>query len=256
MSIIEKMSDQELETTLNYHWQCSMERSHKGNSAEVKGIHVVHAAIKDTFADARKVFDAAAFTARKAFDAASKVADNAALAARKAFDAARKENRHALKVIIIDDNPVDLFYLDRVFQHRRYQVQAYSDPVLTPLYKCKRCPCSLEASGCPDVIVSDVIMPVINGVELLKSFLQKGCRCRHLALISGNRLMEPELHQIVEYGARFFTKPLDLDDFYEWLDHVEQEIGEQHSGDNPPCKASDNAKWLAVRPRSPLLGWG
>lgn len=137
---------------------------------------------------------------------------------------------HSLKVLIIDDSPVDLLYLQSVFQHRRYQIQAYSDPLLTPQFKCKACPCSLEASGCPDLVVSDVLMPVVNGVELLKGFVRKGCRCRHLALISGNRLAETEFGRISDYGARFFTKPLDLDDFYDWLDWVEQEIVGRHSG--------------------------
>ncbi len=139
---------------------------------------------------------------------------------------------HSLKVLIIDDSPVDLLYLQRVFQHRRYQIQAYSDPVLTPVYRCRRCPCSLEAYGCPDLVVSDVVMPVVNGVELLEGFVRKGCRCRHLALISGNELAEAEFGRISNYGARFFAKPLDLDDFYDWLDWVEQEIVARHPGGN------------------------
>jgi CheY-like chemotaxis protein len=131
-----------------------------------------------------------------------------------------------INAIIIDDNPVDLYYLDSILKHRGFQVQSYVDPVLTPLHNCKYCPCSLKSAGCPDLIVSDYNMPVVNGVELLESAIKKGCRCRHHAIISGKGLIDikENLIRMAKYGTRFFTKPLDLDDFYDWLDLVEQEI--------------------------------
>jgi CheY-like chemotaxis protein len=84
----------------------------------------------------------------------------------------------------------------------------------------------MKSSGCPDLIVSDYSMPVLNGVELLESFINKGCRCRHFAIISGKGILDisENLKRVTKYGTRFFTKPLDLDDFYDWLDLVEQEI--------------------------------
>jgi len=128
--------------------------------------------------------------------------------------------------IIIDDNPVDLYYLDSILKHRSFQVQSYVDPVLNPLHSCKCCPCSLKSSGCPDLIVSDYSMPVMNGVELLESLIKKGCRCRHFAIISGNGIIDikENLKRVTKYGTRFFTKPLDIDDFHGWLDRVEEEI--------------------------------
>jgi CheY-like chemotaxis protein len=130
------------------------------------------------------------------------------------------------KAVLVDDNPVDLFYLDRLFQHRRYQVASYSDPVMTPLHRCKACPCELKITGCPDIIVSDFNMPRVNGVEFVESFLNKGCQCRHIAIISGDNLKQLDLNRMAKHRTRFFTKPLDLDDFYDWLDQIEQGIFE------------------------------
>jgi CheY-like chemotaxis protein len=133
--------------------------------------------------------------------------------------------------LIIDDNPVDLYYLDSILKHRGYQVQSYVDPVLAPLHNCKCCPCSLKSSGCPDLIVSDYSMPVLNGLELLESFIKKGCRCRHFAIISGEGILDiiENLKRVTKFGTRFFTKPLNHDDFYDWLAQVEKEIIGHHS---------------------------
>jgi len=143
---------------------------------------------------------------------------------------------HSLKVVIIDDSPVDLYYLANVFQHRRCQVQSYADPVLTPMYQSNGCPCSLKSTGCPDLIVSDYNMPVVNGVELLETIFKKGCHCRHFAIISGQGLMdiEEKMTRIAKHGTRFFAKPLDLDDFYDWLDRVEQQVFEGHPAEQSP----------------------
>ena len=87
----------------------------------------------------------------------------------------------------------------------------------------------MREAGCPDLIVSDFNMPVVNGVELLESAIEKGCHCRHLALMSAKGLMEADMRRLAKYGTRYFTKPLDLDDFYPWLDRVEKEIYERPS---------------------------
>jgi len=133
------------------------------------------------------------------------------------------------KAIVIDDDHSVLIYLRQILQRRGYEVHTYEDPVQYPLYKCKGCPCSMREAGCPDLIISDFNMPVVNGVELLESTIEKGCRCRHLALMSAMGHMEENLRRLAKYGTRYFIKPLDLDDFYPWLDLVEKEIYERPS---------------------------
>jgi hypothetical protein len=74
-------------------------------------------------------------------------------------------------------------------------------------------------------------MPRVNGVELLEMCKKKGCRCRHLALISANRLEEYHLTRLAKYGPRFFSKPLELDEFHCWLDRVELELRDRMKED-------------------------
>lgn len=134
------------------------------------------------------------------------------------------------RAIVIDDDPSLLFYIRQILQGRGYEVKTYESPAQSPLYKSPGCPCVLQGS-CPDVIISDFNMPGLNGVELLERCKKKGCRCRHLALISGNRLEEHQLIRLAKYGTRFFSKPLELDEFSCWLDRVELDLRDRMKDD-------------------------
>jgi len=133
------------------------------------------------------------------------------------------------KAIVIDDDPSVLIYLRCILQRRSFDVHVYEDPVECPLYKSPGCFSPFHCE-CPDLIISDYNMPRVNGVELLASTMEKGCHCRHLALITAQGLLDADLTRVAKYGTRYFTKPLDFDDFFPWLDRVEKEIAERPSG--------------------------
>jgi len=143
-----------------------------------------------------------------------------------------------LKAMVIDDDSAVLSLLQKLLQRRGYEVQTYEDPVQFPAYKSKGCPCSMKPSGCPDIIIADYNMPVVNGVELLESAMENGCHCRHLALLSAKGLMEADMSRMTKYGTRYFAKPLDLDDFYPWLDLVEKEIYAHHQPAPPQVSST------------------
>ncbi|MEI8138664.1 MAG: response regulator [bacterium] len=129
-----------------------------------------------------------------------------------------------LKAMVIDDDPGVLHYLRYILERRGYEVLAFEDSSKSPLHKRGGRPCQMHDSECPDLIITDLIMPRVNGVDLLESVVKKGCRCRHLALVSGTAITEKDSRRMAKYGARFFSKPLDLSDFYNWLEMVEKEI--------------------------------
>jgi DNA-binding response OmpR family regulator len=132
---------------------------------------------------------------------------------------------HSLKAVVIDDDPGVLSFLHYFLKSRGYVVQTYENPADTPLHRSSVCPCSMEGQ-CPDLIISDLNMPSMSGVDLLEPFIKKGCRCRHIAMIAGKGFTEAELIRMAKFGTYYFTKPLDLDDFHAWLDRVEREVAE------------------------------
>lgn len=138
-------------------------------------------------------------------------------------------NMKQIRAVVIDDEPVVLSTLQHILQRRGYEVLTFDNPMASPLYHTDGCPCS-QNSQCPDLIISDVNMPEISGVELLEAAIRNGCRCRHFALITGQGFREQDLIRMARFGTRFFIKPLALVDFYAWLDRVEHEIVKHHTG--------------------------
>ncbi len=128
---------------------------------------------------------------------------------------------HSHKALVVDDDRATLKFMKQVLELRHYSVQTFDNPTLVPPFRCGSCPCSLRDTGCPDIIISDFNMPVMKGDELLTSRIDKGCRCRHLALITGTQLSEPELLKLADYGIRYFKKPLELSEFFTWLNQIE-----------------------------------
>jgi len=137
-------------------------------------------------------------------------------------------NARSLKAVVIDDEPVVLSCIRLLLMRRGFEVLTYSSPVDFPVSQLKACPCNMFPD-CPDLIISDLDMPAINGADLLEGVIKKGCRCRHVALISGKGMKEADLIRMAKYGTRYFIKPIDLAQFYAWLDRVEHDIAMVHS---------------------------
>jgi CheY-like chemotaxis protein len=131
----------------------------------------------------------------------------------------------SIRAVIIDDEPAVLCCVRKLLERRGYEVATYQNPVDYPVANIRSCPCPMQRS-CPDVIISDLDMPDISGIQLFEGMYAKGCRCRHAALISGRGIEETELIRMAKYGTRFFMKPLDLLQFYSWLDGVEKDVAE------------------------------
>ena len=126
-----------------------------------------------------------------------------------------------MNAVIIDDDSVIRSLLGKVLTERGYTVKAYSSPRGCPLYSEPTCPCSWKGP-CPDLIVSDYDMPAVNGVEFVKHLKHKQCKCKNIALMSGN-WTEPELQQAVPTGVNVFSKPIPLKRLWAWLDEIKRQ---------------------------------
>lgn len=76
----------------------------------------------------------------------------------------------------------------------------------------------------PDVVISDILMPLMNGVELLKQARQEGYDCRFIMLTVMSDF--PYVQQALEYGASSYMLKLYMDPstLAEAMDKVAKEL--------------------------------
>jgi DNA-binding response OmpR family regulator len=123
------------------------------------------------------------------------------------------------RVLIFDDDPMIRHMLWAVCDRRGYEVFTFPDPILCPLHAKYRCPCKPETT-CSDVIISDLDMPNVKGLDFVKTLLGKGCRCSNIALMSG-AWSARDRARAAELGCRLLTKPFHISEVMEWLDAVD-----------------------------------
>lgn len=134
------------------------------------------------------------------------------------------------RALIFDDQEGIRQVLWSLFDRRGYEVFTFPHPALCPLSKEKVCPCPRD-QACSDIILSDLNMPYKDGMNFLEEQIKKGCKCKHIALMSGdfndNTVLKTNL-----LGIKTFKKPFDLPELTNWLDQVENDI-------DPKRKLSD-----------------
>ena len=113
------------------------------------------------------------------------------------------------RIIIFDDDTLILDMLHNYLFRMNFEVQAFSEPILCP-------PCE-NTNPCADIIITDFLMPRINGIELLNHQARQGCtiNIKNKAIVSG-ALPEKHIDNISELAGIFFPKPFCLRDLNAW----------------------------------------
>jgi hypothetical protein len=62
-----------------------------------------------------------------------------------------------------------------------------------------------------------------NGIDFLEGLIQKGCRQRHIALMSGN-FSGTDLTRASRLGWTLFSKPLAMAALIAWIEETERSI--------------------------------
>jgi DNA-binding response OmpR family regulator len=126
------------------------------------------------------------------------------------------------RAYIFEDEPVIREILGNILDRRGYEVITYPDPSACPLNSMGRCPCPI-GTICADVIVSDIQMPRVNGIDFIQQLIEKGCKSPHIALMSGS-WTERDLVRAAELGCKILRKPFDITNFFKWLEEAESKI--------------------------------
>jgi hypothetical protein len=128
------------------------------------------------------------------------------------------------RVIIFDEDRVTLSMMKYFFSIRgEYEILAYQEPVTCPVWSSSG-DCS-HGHPCADVIISDLDINKMSGIELFKEQLQRGCKIptKNKALLSGY-VDDTITKDIILLGCAFFAKPLDFNVIATWFEKREHEM--------------------------------
>ena len=122
-----------------------------------------------------------------------------------------------IRAMIFDDDPAIRSLLRAIFELREYEVMAFAHA-----FVCQMCQCP-NGSVPADIIICDISMPGITGVEFLEHQRMKGCRSKNLAMMSGF-WSESDRRRARNLDCQIFEKPFTTQEIVTWLDACEKMI--------------------------------
>lgn len=127
--------------------------------------------------------------------------------------------------ILCEDNEFVHEILYFILDDRGHEILSFKDAGECPLHSFTECRCD-NANPCADIIVSDVSMPMVNGLDFVEKLRKKGCKIKNIALVSGY-WTESDISRAIENGCTVFHKPLKPQVLNEWLENCEKSIDSQ-----------------------------
>lgn len=107
------------------------------------------------------------------------------------------------RVLIVEDDADALQMLTLLFEGWGFVV----DPALTGIAAI-----ACFKGHCPDVVISDLVMPGMNGLELLHAIRQVNTECVFFFILITGHATVPRSVEAIEAGAdEVLLKPIDLD---------------------------------------------
>lgn len=124
-----------------------------------------------------------------------------------------------IRTILLEDNRLNQQLLTYLLENRGHHVITFDNPSICPLQLNKECRCN-ENERCTDILISDLNMPVISGLEYIQNQRKKGCKCKKVALVS-NDINRTVLKKARKLSCKVFTKPYQINELLSWLDDFE-----------------------------------
>lgn len=126
--------------------------------------------------------------------------------------------------VIICDVKMNLKVLKNYFMSHGYEVVSFESPMVCPIDDNDNVSCD-KVHACTDIIISEFMMPIMNGAEMFKAQSRRGCRvpAKNKALMSG-RVGDNRLKVMQDAGYKIFAKPLKINLLSEWLDELAPKI--------------------------------
>ena len=126
--------------------------------------------------------------------------------------------------MIYDDDHDVCSVIRQYCERLGFEVVVFDEPVVCPLYGKGHGSC-LKSAPCADVMLTDLNMPKMSGIELIRAQSERGCKLGldRKVMMSGT-VEEFQLNAIRLLGCVWFEKTMVFPYFIDWLKRTKVEI--------------------------------
>jgi len=130
-----------------------------------------------------------------------------------------------LKILVIDDDESIRNLLKTALESKGHEVTALSDPTEFKYFDRLDCPCP-ENEPCADVLIADIVMPKVEGIDFCKKLKDSGCwplARGNVAIISGYLTIH-YMNELNDLGIHYLRKPFEMKEMFEWIEECQTRI--------------------------------
>ena len=129
-----------------------------------------------------------------------------------------------IRILIFEDETSIRRPLSTFLQSKGYEVLAFPSPISCALFSRNLCICPRD-HACADMVITDMQMPEMNGLELIRTMAVKGCCVPPRNKIVISSAVTPEQKaELVALGCIFLPKPFELGDLLAIIRDCEKNI--------------------------------
>lgn len=132
-----------------------------------------------------------------------------------------------LNILVFDDDEDIRNLLKTALEGKGHEVTALSDPTEFKFFDKTNCPCP-QGEPCADVLIADIVMPNMEGIEFCKQLKEAGCwplNKGNVAIISGYLTIH-YMNELNDMGIHYLRKPFELNEIYAWIEECEARMEE------------------------------
>jgi CheY-like chemotaxis protein len=123
-----------------------------------------------------------------------------------------------LRVLVVDDQPAVAEVVADSIQYAGHEIVGIARDGVEAVERAKELK--------PDLVVMDISMPRMNGVEAMKAILAAGAAKRVLLMSGEYRSLGVTRDEMMRHGASaFMEKPFNVGDLFDMLDRWAAEVG-------------------------------
>jgi DNA-binding NtrC family response regulator len=117
--------------------------------------------------------------------------------------------------IVVDDDSMIRDILTRILTSLGYETKAFNSPIDIPcIMETASHDCHFE--NIPELLITDIQMPEMNGIDFFLQNIQKGCKIKNVAIMSG--AWTDESRDVAErFNCKQIDKPFTVSKISEWV---------------------------------------